>query len=309
MELTIKRIKPTIYLGLKFLMICLTALFAVDTVWSLIEPPNTKPNTEISTLKKGDLTNQHSIDFNQLISSDLFGTSDNTRRENPDYSKPATKTQLPLTLLSVFASESKDRSAAIISQRDQTPKKYKIKDTLPGNATLIEILKDKVIFIRAGNREELAFPEIKGAFEALKTAQRERSDLLSENVAATQKPVLVSESSQGPSGRFPSSVRERQTDSENKSSRLKNIEAVVEARGNLSFNKQGGIIVDESINNTYLKQTGLQQGDIILSVNGKPTNQIGRNKEMIQTLMTEGSARIEVQRGSRRFVITASIPR
>ena len=69
------------------------------------------------------------------------------------------------------------------------------------------------------------------------------------------------------------------------------------------------MIVDESINSTYLRQTGLQQGDIILSVNGKPTNQVGKNKQMIQTLLAEGSARIEIQRGSRRFFITASIPR
>ena len=69
------------------------------------------------------------------------------------------------------------------------------------------------------------------------------------------------------------------------------------------------MIVDESINSTYLRQTGLQQGDIILSVNGKPTNQVGKSKQMIQTLLAEGSARIEIQRGSRRFFITASIPR
>jgi len=69
------------------------------------------------------------------------------------------------------------------------------------------------------------------------------------------------------------------------------------------------MIVDESINSTYLRQTGLQQGDIILSVNGKPTNQVGKSEQMIQTLLAEGSARIEIQRGSRRFFITASIPR
>ena len=69
------------------------------------------------------------------------------------------------------------------------------------------------------------------------------------------------------------------------------------------------MIVDESINSSYLRQTGLQQGDIILSVNGKPTNQVGKSEQMIQTLLAEGSARIEIQRGSRRFFITASIPR
>ena len=302
--------KPKIYLSLKYFLICLTALFVVDTVWTLIEPPNMTSDATTSRAKDSQLANEHSININQLINRNLFGTSDKGIREVADYSKPATKTQLPLTLLSVFASESSERSAAIISQRDQPPKRYRIQDTLPGNATLIEILKNKVIFIRAGNREELSFPEVKDSFKSLKTTQtKKRTDQRIENQAISQEPITNSKSNQGPSGRFPSSVKDIERNSEIKSSNSKEVTAVVEAQENLSFNKQGGMIVDQSINNTYLRQTGLQQGDIILSVNGKPTNQVGRDKQMIQTLMTEGSARIEVQRGTRRFVITASIPR
>lgn len=310
MEITINKIKPKIYLSLKYFLICFTVLFVVDTVWKLIEPPNLTLGTEASRAKEGQLATEHSININQLINRNLFGTSDKGIRETTDYSKPATKTQLPLTLLSVFASESSERSAAIISQRDQPPKRYRIQDTLPGNATLIEILKNKVIFIRAGNREELSFPKVKGSFEPLKTPQtKKRTDELIENLAINQKPITDSKSNQGPSGRFPNNVKDIERNSEIKSSNSNEVTAVVEAQENLSFNKQGGMIVDESINSTYLRQTGLQQGDIILSVNGKPTDQVGRNKQMIQTLMAEGSARIEVQRGSRRFVITASIPR
>ena len=132
MEITVDKINPKIYLSLKYLIICLTALFIVDTIWSLIEPPNMTSNTETFTPKEDQLSNKHSIDINQLVNRNLFGTSDNSKKETTDYSKPATKTQLPLTLLSVFASESRERSAAIISQRDQPPKRYKIQDTLPG---------------------------------------------------------------------------------------------------------------------------------------------------------------------------------
>ena len=302
--------KPKIYLSLKYFLICLTALFVVDTVWTLIEPPNMTSDATTSRAKDSQLANEHSININQLINRNLFGTSDKGIREVADYSKPATKTQLPLTLLSVFASESSERSAAIISQRDQPPKRYRIQDTLPGNATLIEILKNKVIFIRSGKREELSFPEVKDSFKSLKTTQTKKStDQRIENQAINQEPITNSKSNQGPLGRFPSSVKDIERNSEIKSSNSNEVTAVVEAQENLSFNKQGGMIVDESINSTYLRQTGLQQGDIILSVNGKPTNQVGRNKQMIQTLMAEGSARIEVQRGTRRFVITASIPR
>ena len=267
-------------------------------------------NTKTFTPKEDQISNKHSIDINQLVNRNLFGTSDKSKKETTDYSKPATKTQLPLTLLSVFASESRERSAAIISQRDQPPKRYKIQDTLPGNATLIEILKNKVIFIRAGNREELSFPEVKESFATLKTTQTEkRTDQRIKNPTINQESISISRPNQGPSGRFPSNTTDQQQKSTRRPEGFEDFKAIVEAKENLSFNNQGGMIVDESINSTYLRQTGLQQGDIILSVNGKPTNQVGKSKQMIQTLLTEGSARIEIQRGSRRFFITASIPR
>ena len=308
--MTVNKVKPKIYLSLKYLIICFTALFIVDTIWSLIEPPNMASNTKTSRPIKDQLPHKHSIDINQLVNRNLFGTSDKSVRETADYSRPATKTQLPLTLLSVFASESRERSTAIISQRDQPPKTYKIQDTLPGNATLIEILKNKVIFIRAGNREELSFPEIKESFATLKTTQTEkRTNQRIENITINQESISISRPNQGPSGRFPSNTKDQQQKSTRRSEGFEDVKAIVEAQENLSFNKQGGMIVDESVNSTYLRQTGLQQGDIILSVNGKPTNQVGKNKQMIQTLLAEGSARIEIQRGSRRFFITASIPR
>ena len=218
MEITINKIKPKIYLSLKYLLICFTALFVVDTVWTLIEPPNITSGTEASRAKEGQLAIEHSININQLINRNLFGTSDKGIREVADYSKPATKTQLPLTLLSVFASESSERSAAIISQRDQPPKRYRIQDTLPGNATLIEILKNKVIFIRAGNREELSFPAVKGSFKSLKPTQTtKRINQRGENLAINQEPVTDSKSNQRPSGRFPNNVKDIERNSEIKS--------------------------------------------------------------------------------------------
>ena len=69
------------------------------------------------------------------------------------------------------------------------------------------------------------------------------------------------------------------------------------------------MVIDKAINTSYLRQTGLQEGDIVLSVNGRPASSIGSNKSAIQSILAEGAARIEIQRGARRFVITASIPR
>jgi general secretion pathway protein C len=57
----------------------------------------------------------------------------------------------------------------------------------------------------------------------------------------------------------------------------------------------------------YLSQTGLQAGDIILSVNGNPVGNVAQDQMQIDNIMAQGSARLEVQRGDRRFFVTASL--
>ena len=57
----------------------------------------------------------------------------------------------------------------------------------------------------------------------------------------------------------------------------------------------------------YLSQTGLQPGDVILSVNGRPVGDIRQDRMEIDNVLAQGSARLEVQRGTRRFFVTASL--
>ena len=52
---------------------------------------------------------------------------------------------------------------------------------------------------------------------------------------------------------------------------------------------------------------GLQPGDFILSVNGHAVGDIQADQLELENIMAQGSARIEIQRGSRRFFITASL--
>ena len=58
----------------------------------------------------------------------------------------------------------------------------------------------------------------------------------------------------------------------------------------------------------FLSQTGLQPGDVILSVNGRPVGDINRDQKELDNVLAQGSARLEVQRGTRRFFVTASLP-
>ena len=69
----------------------------------------------------------------------------------------------------------------------------------------------------------------------------------------------------------------------------------------------GGYRLDRLSQSPYLRQTGLKPGDVILSINGQPVGDVGRDRLELDNVLAQGSARIEVQRGERRFFITASL--
>ena len=313
MELNPNIIIPKVYLGLKWLITLFTIYFVVNTVWAFIEPPSIVSNIN-QPLESPQAVNSQPIDLNRIISRNLFGESASSGLKKSVPSTPTTVTKLPLTLLSVFASQTDSNSAAIISQRDQPPKRYKISDTVPGNAILVEIFKDKVILLRAGNREILTFPKITSTFEAVLAAKKQDAPQRSTSQNTVPKPKQqISERDTktitGPAGRFPISKAKPEKNKAPNQKSAKDVQDFIADQENLSFNDEGGMVIDDGISNSYLRQTGLQEGDIVLSVNGRPARSIGSNKTAIQSILAEGSARIEIQRGSRRFIITASVPR
>jgi general secretion pathway protein C len=70
----------------------------------------------------------------------------------------------------------------------------------------------------------------------------------------------------------------------------------------------GGYRVDSLAGTPWLGHTGLQTGDVILSVNGRAVGNPTQDRLDIDNLKTEGLARIEIQRGTRRFFVTTQVP-
>ena len=75
----------------------------------------------------------------------------------------------------------------------------------------------------------------------------------------------------------------------------------------VSAGSSDGYRLGNLANSPYLSQTGLQPGDVILSVNGQAVGDIQRDRQQIEGLLQQGSARLEVQRGTRRFFVSASL--
>jgi general secretion pathway protein C len=56
-----------------------------------------------------------------------------------------------------------------------------------------------------------------------------------------------------------------------------------------------------------LTQLGLQPGDVILSVNGQTLGNIDDDQNLLGQVTDSGQARLEIQRGNRRFVVNHTI--
>ncbi|MGA1371422.1 MAG: type II secretion system protein N [Pseudomonadales bacterium] len=76
----------------------------------------------------------------------------------------------------------------------------------------------------------------------------------------------------------------------------------------ISAASKDGYRVDSLAGADWLGHTGLQTGDVILSVNGRPVGNPAQDRLDIDNLKTEGLARIEIQRGTRRFFVTTQVP-
>jgi general secretion pathway protein C len=76
----------------------------------------------------------------------------------------------------------------------------------------------------------------------------------------------------------------------------------------MSTSKASGYKISNQISQTGLRQAGLKQGDVILSVNGQPVGNIANDRSMIDQVVAAKRVRVEVQRDTRRFFVTIPIP-
>ena len=60
-------------------------------------------------------------------------------------------------------------------------------------------------------------------------------------------------------------------------------------------------------NSPLLRNSGLLPGDLLLSVNGQPVGDPSVDQLQFSSLLEGGPARMEIQRGKRRFFVTISL--
>ncbi len=276
----------------RWLLVAGIAYTLAATVWSFVAVPATT-TPAVQPEQVPNVVERAPVNVNWIIAKNLFGkagqaASTQSRRQ------PAVQTRLPLELQSVFVADYADDSAAIVAQRGKPGKLYRVGEQLPGSATLAEVHTDHIILRRAGTRETLMFPQRKSKIAQPTETAREPVDRSPGEPSQARRadPAPV-----GEAGEVISEFQQKLSSDPDGTLDELGIESV----------DGGGYRLGGATSSEYLRKTGLQPGDIIMSVNGQPVGDVEQDRLELADVLAQGSARIEVVRGSRRFFITVSL--
>lgn len=250
-----------------------------------ISPPAAVPDEKASTAA--------------IVAANLFGDAKAAAGMAASEVENTPDTRLNLVLAAVYQADRPDGSIAVIAAGNRVPEAYRVGDAIPGGARLVEIHRGQVVISRDGAREKLRFDEHAAGFVAAR-------DDGAQAVAAMGPGAPPSPAAPHPPADAPLL---RELGAEYRQRLRQDPEGALGAIGlqPVSPSKALGYRVGALADAPQLARTGLQSGDVILSVNGRPVGQARRDQLGLDEVIGAGSARIEVQRGERRFFITASL--
>lgn len=308
---------PRLIEPVRWLIIIGIAATLAQTVLFVISGPQSSSAPSDPVRNTSQPQRSQTTSINAILSRNLFGAVDASNATT--VAAPTVETRLPLELRGVFVGDVPEDSAAIVAQKGKSGELYAIGAVVPGNAELREVHPDHIVLRRAGNLETLTFPEVSSALVANSgdnTASDAGSLQMTEDGsggAAFNSNDSETDQENGRSARWTPGQGAASTPREFVDNYRERLD--VDPEGTLSDLGIAPVTVDGAegyrlgnlAQSPYLSQTGLQPGDVVLSVNGQPVGNIQQDRQQIDSILDQGSARLEVQRGTRRFFVTASL--
>ena len=258
-----------------------------------------------------------------LAQLNLFGKAGQAAPTTVD----APETSLNLELQGVFTAANPKMSTAIIAEGNKSGKLYQIGDRLPGNAVLQAVYDDHILIKRGARLEKLMFSNAKS------------SNQQAAGLRHTINPGIFHPPSSSNEGVSPNRLQDLRRRIEERRRQIaeqrareqanspgatirdyvehfhKQIESNPKAVLNrlgvspVSAGQPDGYRIGNNVPQQMLAQAGLQQGDVVLSVNGTPVGDVQRDSSLVNQVLASGRARVEIQRGSRKFFLTVPIPK
>lgn len=287
MPAQINRIINTLNIPLRALLVlAIIAAIAWTVYFFIFATSNLTKDTDDTA---GSSVVEAKVDAEDIVRADLFG-----KVEDAPVVQEIKETALNLSLTGVlFNAADPTKSVAIIKQGNRQSEKFYVGDRIAGIAELTEILADRVIITRNGQREWLAFDEPVPIFE-----KTEETSYLIEHPTDAQ---YITQADVG----IPESASKNETETlnqwlkntvEESSKRLESEPDAVLAEWGLiplSEDEPEGYRMDE----TMAGRMGLQSDDVIVAVNGTAVGNLSQDLPKIQQYLENETLELTIQRG------------
>lgn len=265
------------------------AWWVADTVWLLVSGPvvaSTEPPLPVIEVARGG--HSGNIDADRIRSWEVFGKPGESAGVVAVEAAPDTR--LRLELLGLFQHPDSAQAGAIIAEQGKEGELFRVGSRLPGSATLEEILADRVILLRAGQREALRLkePELGGVEQTSRTA--ERPQRLDRRHNFPGRPPVETQP-----------VQQQMLDGANED--LSAQRTMIIQQMGLAPAEGEGYLIGAGAPTEVLQQVGLRPGDVIVSVNGQTLGDESSDIAALQEFRNSGAASIVVQRGAQRFTV------
>lgn len=278
-----KAFEPTITFLKWLLALTISYQLAVIT-WMIID----QPTLVLPEPAKAKQVSTVVVQKHDMASWNLFGEAeqgDSTETEEIN----APKTRLRLSLMGVFMAENAQQSSAIIAEQGREGEFFKVGDRVQGRARLSKVYEDKVILDNSGKFETLTFEDaekIAGSIVSQpKTSPTKKNK--TNNLAYKQRLRTIKTPEQF--------VEFAKDELSNPEQALKNLGLTA---------TDGGYVLKGA--SSMLTRIGMKPGDKLISVNGNTLGDPEQDKLLIDEVYASGSAKIVIERGSRRMTINHS---
>jgi general secretion pathway protein C len=298
---------------ISLLLIVLMSMSLANGVWFVMENMG-DTNVELSAPAAAKSQGRKPIDISKL---NVFGKEQVTAAKIDVKNVP--QTSLNLELHGIFASEDTSNSRALIALRGKVGELYTLGEKLPGNAILDSVFASYVLIKRGARIEKLSFPEEtivrdnrfltgnnSGQVNASPSQGSSRLQNIQNRIQNRRRKNLIAKT--GPAKQY--QTADLQQSLAAYQNRLNSEPDAVLSELGMSAVSEGeasGYRIGGQVSNTLLQKSGLKQGDVILRVNGKPVGNVANDKALISQVVASERARVEVQRGTRKFVVTVPI--
>ncbi len=210
------------------------------------------------------------------------GTANDAKTNLPPESAPVTT--LNLVLKGVITAQPMSRALAIIAEKGgKNEQLYSLGDKIPGDATIREIHLDRIIISRAGTFETL-FLE---GFEPQKSSP---TSATAHNTADSDGAAVAAIHAESNGNHW--QISQKYWDK-----RLADLPGLAREVGMQIYQENGrqiGYKLISAQGSSLLTQLGLQPGDVILSVNGKPMSNVQNGLAAYQQIKNGGTIRLIV---------------